>query len=82
VGSGGEYKFNDGMTLHSTASQKLESGANINLDATQSIRLEASNNIYLDSKKLYVGTSDTEGKTDDLTLSYVTEPGLSIHVYN
>ena len=82
VGSGGEYKFNDGMTLHSTASQKLESGANINLDATQSIRLEALNSIYLDSGSLYVGTNDTKGVTDDLTLSYVTEPGLSIHVYN
>ena len=70
------------MDLHSTGSQLLEAGANINLDAIQSIRIKAGNSIYLDSSSLYVGTGDKKGVTDDLTLSYVTEPGLTIQVYN
>ena len=73
VGSGGEYLFNNGMKLHSTAAQEITSGANISINASTNANLKAGSGIriegttiYLDSTNLYVGTEDTKAKSDEV----------------
>lgn len=44
---GAEYKFNDGMTLHSTSAQTVQSGANIMIDAATNLNLKSGTGSYV-----------------------------------